>query len=119
MITRTQINLFSQLPENIQGKIAIDAETGCWNWLGVMNRNGYGRAYFEGKYRAAHRVIWRLLGRPLIDAHVLDHCCRNRACCNPTHVSPVTVRQNTHRGKAKLMKRTNGTKNQTTTLLEN
>lgn len=103
MITRIHIKLLSMLPDKVLIKINID-ESGCWRWTGVMNRNGYGRFYFGGKYRAAHRVVWLLLGRPLSDKHVLDHLCRNRDCCNPTHLSPVTVRQNTHRGKAKLMR---------------
>ncbi len=44
------------------------------------------------------------------DGKLLDHIYSakycSRACCNPTHVSPVTPKQNTHRGKAILFKGT-------------
>lgn len=29
---------------------------------------------------------------------ILDHLCRNRICCNPDHVEPVTNRENIVRG---------------------
>jgi hypothetical protein len=28
----------------------------------------------------------------------LDHICRNRDCCNPAHLEPVTVKENILRG---------------------
>lgn len=30
----------------------------------------------------------------------LDHLCRNPACCNPSHLEPVTPKENTRRGNA-------------------
>lgn len=79
--------------------------TGCWLWTGSLNRNGYGRLSVGGRTRVTHRVVWVLLGLPLESTQVLDHLCRVRSCCNPAHLEPVTVRENTRRGDAVLFKK--------------
>jgi hypothetical protein len=33
---------------------------------------------------------------------VSDHLCRRRPCVNPWHIEPVTVSENTRRGKVRL-----------------
>jgi hypothetical protein len=58
-----------------------------------MNRdeNGYGKwraAPLTTRY--AHRVVWELLVGSIPDGLVVDHQCRNRACCNPAHLRLVT-----------------------------
>ena len=105
MITAVHRYYLTKLPENIRAKINI-SEDGCWLWQGEINRNGYGRCWFEGVRHMVHRFIYKHVKASLDNDKLLDHvysaryCERN--CCNPTHVSPVTVRQNTFRGKAKL-----------------
>lgn len=69
--------------------------SGCWEWLGVRGRGGYGR--IGG--RAAHRVLWEQEHGPIPAGMVLDHLCRVRACVNPAHMEPVSVRENTLRGR--------------------
>jgi len=103
--------LLRKLPIRIQAKIEIDPDTGCWLWRGEINRNGYGRCYMFGIRRMTHKLTYLLLKAAIPEQHFLDHIYANRycsrACCNPTHLSPVTPKQNTHRGKAILY----GTKN--------
>lgn len=65
----------------------------CWPWRGPIFK-GYGR--FKGK--GAHRIAYRLLKGEIPDGLTLDHLCRNRACCNPAHLEPVTNRVNVLRG---------------------
>lgn len=74
----------------------------CWEWAGPMNRNGYGRIRIQGKWHMAHRLLYELLERPIPEGLVLDHVCRNRFCCKPGHMEPVTVQVNTLRGDAVL-----------------
>lgn len=50
----------------------------------------------------AHRLIYTMLIGEIPEGMVLDHLCRNRRCVNPHHLEPVTVKENTHRGEAKL-----------------
>lgn len=43
----------------------------------------------------AHRYAYETLGPgPIPDGLVLDHLCRNRACCNPAHLEAVPQRTN-------------------------
>lgn len=92
------------LEDRICDRFEVDQETGCWVWIGTRwSRNGYGRIYFGGKERAAHVVVYLLLRGPYGRGLVLDHAvCQNRACVNPAHLEPVSVKENTHRGRAVL-----------------
>jgi HNH endonuclease len=83
-------------------KIEPCPTTGCWIWTGELNRNGYGRMWINGRRVMVHRHVYEALVGPIPDGAVLDHTCRNRACCAPHHLEPVTVRENTLRGSAVL-----------------
>jgi len=107
MITRTQQYLLSKLPEFITRSIHV-TENGYWKWGGTHNRNGYGRVYIKGKQPMTHIFVYKFLHGDYKKGLLLDHHCRTRDCCNPTHVQPVTVKVNTHRGKAILFKRRAG-----------
>jgi hypothetical protein len=48
----------------------------------------------------SHRAVWELLRGPIPEGLVLDHLCRNKACCNPAHLQVVTVEENASRGSA-------------------
>jgi hypothetical protein len=52
--------------------------------------NGYGKS----RNTSAHRVIYELLVGPIPAGLTIDHLCRNRACVNPAHMEPVTLREN-------------------------
>jgi hypothetical protein len=71
-------------------------------WQGELNRNGYGRIRIGKRRLGAHKVLYVLTLGAYDESLVLDHRCRNRACCNPLHIEPVTHRENTLRGDAKL-----------------
>jgi HNH endonuclease len=70
----------------------------CWPWLGKLGTTGYG--HFTVSYRGhpAHRLAYELVNGPVPDTLVMDHLCRNRGCCNPAHLEPVTNRENILRG---------------------
>lgn len=89
-----------RIPASIWSRIQII--NGCWVWTGRLNRNGYGRVWWQGREPVVHRVVWELLIGPIPKGLVLDHLCRNRACCNPGHLEPVTQRENVVRGEAVL-----------------
>lgn len=77
----------------------VDAATGCWIWQWTIARNGYGFTKVAGKTRHAHRVYYERHVGPVPDGLTLDHLYRNRACVNPAHLEPVTIRENTLRGE--------------------
>lgn len=75
-------------------------ETGCWEWQGRLNSNGYGWAQRGPghKPRVVHRIIWEHThNEPVPSGMQLDHLCRNRRCCNPDHMEVVTASENTKR----------------------
>lgn len=72
----------------------------CWVWTGKTNRNGYGVVRVGKLMFMVHRVLYQQTLRVTLDEGlVLDHKCRNRLCCNPWHLEPVSVRENTLRGE--------------------
>jgi hypothetical protein len=79
----------------------------CWLFVdaGRENRNGYSRVRWQGKELMAHRLSYEAHVGPIPDGLLLDHKCRMRPCINPAHLEPVTVRENTLRGEAKLFGR--------------
>lgn len=62
------------------------------------------RFSYQGKAWMVHRLLYTLLVGPIPDELVLDHKCKDRACCNPSHVEPVTQKVNVERGQAVLFK---------------
>lgn len=74
--------------------------TRCWIWTGAKQPEGYGRTWVNGKKISTHRAVYELLVGPIPEGLDLDHLCRNRACCNPKHLEPVTRSENLRRGNA-------------------
>lgn|SRR5690606_5793950 len=68
---------------------------GCWLWTGGLTRTGYGKFGGTG---LAHRYAYQRFIGQIPAGMQLDHLCRNRACCNPSHLEPVTGRENLLRG---------------------
>jgi hypothetical protein len=62
------------------------------------NRNGYYRLTVDGWRVYAHRHAYEQARGSVPDGLVLDHLCRNRWCCNPDHLEPVTNEENIRRG---------------------
>lgn len=86
----------TNLPARMQSKIAID-ENRCWNWLGAKNSRGYGQVSVAGVSKSIHRTTYAMLVGPIPDGLQIDHLCRNKSCCNPAHLEPVTAHVNTLR----------------------
>ena len=72
--------------------------TPCWIWLAGINKDGYGCFSWNGKRGLASRFAYEFLVGLIPEGLTLDHLCRNRACVNPIHLQPVSLRDNVLRG---------------------
>jgi len=66
----------------------------CWPWRGCRTSDGYGYIHAGERSMPVHRIAFEEMRGPIPDRMELDHLCKNRACCNPDHLEPVTRREN-------------------------
>lgn len=75
-------------------------ETPCWIWQGRPEANGYAKRCFWPTIRRnawVHRAAYEAFIGPIPAGLHIDHLCRQRLCCNPRHLEPVTQAENNRR----------------------
>lgn len=87
-----------ELEERIKSKIHLGES--CWQWIAAIQGAGYGTVWNKQtkKVVLAHRYVYELVKGEIPDGLTLDHLCRNRACVNPDHLEPVSMKENILRG---------------------
>lgn len=66
----------------------------CWPWVKSTASHGYGQTWDGTTVRLAHRVAWTLAHGEIPAEMTVDHTCRNRRCCNPSHLRLLTNVEN-------------------------
>lgn len=85
--------------------------SGCWHIVAKGGRarlkkpNDNGYVFARAKVRG-HRHFYEKLVGPIAPGLEPDHLCRNRACCHPGHVEPVTRKENLARGEQAQSRKT-------------
>ena len=72
----------------------IKMESGCHEWQSTLHRDGYGKFWFDGAQRPAHRVAWILFVGEIPEDKWVLHTCDNRKCVNPAHLYLGNAQQN-------------------------
>lgn len=85
----------------VEAQALFTDNTPCWIYNGCHSGDGrgggYGRVKFEGGTIATHIAMWVIVNGPIPPKKQLDHLCRRRLCCNPSHLELVTHKQNQKR----------------------
>lgn len=99
--------LDEKLPGAFWARVQPEPNSGCWFWTGAQYNTGYGKLTRGKRYKLAHRVAFVALVGEHDERLELDHLCRNKLCCNPAHLEPVTHGENVRRGqRERVLKRT-------------
>ena len=72
------------------------SEYPCMIWDRSLAK-GYGRYKSHGKKLVVHRLAYEIVIGPIPEGLQLDHLCRVRACFCPSHLEPVTGKENINR----------------------
>ena len=90
-------------PERVRrtfwSKVAVRSADECWPWRLSIGNHGYGQVGWgepDGKHRMVltHRLAYELTVGPIPGDLTIDHLCRNRRCCNPSHPRLLTNVEN-------------------------
>lgn len=102
------INKTSNTPELILSDLlkhtSLKEETGCMEWKGCFNTDGYARMGYKGSSNIkVHRFVKELHYGKDITGLVVRHTCDNIKCINPEHLltgTPVdNIRDRDERGR--------------------
>ena len=79
--------------QRIKSKTII-LESGCWDWAGTKDKDGYSILWLNGQNIKMHRLMYWCAHKQL-DANLqVTHLCNNRHCFNPEHLIQQTHQDN-------------------------
>jgi hypothetical protein len=102
-----RLHVDDKIIDQFWSRVSKGAGDDCWLWTGSMSREGYGHFWVGGMPAGArqqwwaHRFAYFASVGVVPQGYVLDHTCGRRACVRPTHLEPVTPRENLRRGLLK------------------
>lgn len=74
------------LAVRLEASWEVDPNSGCWLWTGCLGGKGYGRLFWQGRARLAHRLSYECWRGPVEAELLVCHRCDTPACVNPHHL---------------------------------
>lgn len=72
----------------------VEVDSGCLEWQGGRDKDGYGKLKWDGKHYRTHRVSWEVHFGSIPEEMWVLHSCDNPSCCNPAHLFLGTAQIN-------------------------
>lgn len=82
------------MPERLEYYSIPISECGCIIWIGGVDKDGYGKIYFENRNDRAHRVAYKLAFGDIPEGLLVCHKCDTPSCINPNHLFIGTSQDN-------------------------
>lgn len=80
-----------------------EPNSGCWLWLGYVNKDGYGCLRdINQKHVFAHRFFYEKHKGNIPHGYTVDHECFIRCCVNPQHLTLKTNVENAKRQRSAI-----------------
>lgn len=84
---------YQSIRDRLDGNSRRD-DNGCLRWMGLTDREGYGRVGHEGRNALAHRVAYIIHVGEIPDWMNVNHTCDVRDCIAVEHLYVGTQAQN-------------------------
>ena len=80
-------------PEMLNAR-CVKLPSGCWEWIGCRDPDGYGLMTYKGRVTRAHRLSFQVFKAPIEAGALILHHCDNPPCINPAHLYAGDQMQN-------------------------
>lgn len=77
------------ITKRLERHYSINQQTGCWNWKGCSNENGYNLFMYKGGMIGAHRASYLIYKGSIEKNTEIQQTCGNKNCINPGHLVKV------------------------------